>query len=77
LTKQLNSTKSAGRVSHSRFDNFEAKYHLDTLLKEKRDISKIVAEKKKASKGQDKCEEEVAKSKAIDIDIQEQKKITD
>jgi len=35
-------------------------------LKQKRDISKVVAEKKKASKGADKCEEEIAQSKALD-----------
>jgi len=43
---------------------------------QKNKISKIVAEKKKASKGQDKCEEEVAESKALDAKIDEQKKIT-
>lgn len=39
-------------------------------------MSKIVAQKKKDSKGQDKCEEEIAQSKAIDDKILEQKKIT-
>lgn len=43
---------------------------------QKNKISKIVAEKKKASKGQDKCEEEVAESKALDAKIDEQKKNT-
>lgn len=49
-----------------------AKYDLDQLLKAKRDISKVVAEKKKASKGADKCEEEIAQSKALDAQITEQ-----
>lgn len=43
---------------------------------QKNKISKIVAEKKKASKGQDKCEDEVAESKALDAKIDEQKKNT-
>jgi seryl-tRNA synthetase len=46
------------------------------LNKEKNAISKVVAQKKKDSKGQDKCEEEIAQSKAIDDKIAEQKKIT-
>lgn len=50
---------------------FSAKYTLDTLNMQKNKISKIVAEKKKASKGQDKCEEEVAESKALDAKIDE------
>jgi seryl-tRNA synthetase len=39
------------------------------LLKQKNDISKIVSQKKKDSKGADKCEEEIAKSKEIDESI--------
>jgi hypothetical protein len=39
------------------------------LLKQKNDISKVVAQKKKDSKGADKCEEEIAKSKEIDESI--------
>lgn len=50
---------------------------MDGLRKEKRDISKIVMEKKKASKGQDKCEEEVAKSKAMDGQIKDQEELTE
>jgi seryl-tRNA synthetase len=46
------------------------------LNKQKNDISKIVAQKKKDSKGQDKCEDEIAQSKAIDEKIAEQKKVT-
>jgi seryl-tRNA synthetase len=53
-----------------------AKYNLDCLNKEKNDISKIVKNKKTASKGQDKCEEEIAHSKSIDEKIAEQKRIT-
>lgn len=53
-----------------------AKYALDGLNMQKNKISKIVADKKKSSKGQDKCEEEVAESKALDAKIEEQKKIT-
>jgi seryl-tRNA synthetase len=53
-----------------------AKYALDGLNKQKNDVSKAVALKKKESKGQDKCEEEVARSKAIDGEIAEQKRIT-
>jgi hypothetical protein len=41
------------------------------LLKQKNEISKIVAQKKKDSKGQDKCEEEIAQSKSIDEKIAE------
>ena len=54
-----------------------AKYDRDTLLMEKRKISKVVADKKKASKGQDKCEEEVAISKGLDAKIEEQDQITE
>jgi seryl-tRNA synthetase len=53
-----------------------AKYTLDGLNKQKNEISKIVAQKKKDSKGQDKCEEEIAQSKSIDDKIAEQKKQT-
>ena len=49
------------------------KYNLDTLLKEKGLISKEVAARKKASKGQDKCEELIEKSKACDKTIAEAK----
>jgi seryl-tRNA synthetase len=65
------------KLSRLTLDFFSAKYTLDGLNKDKRDVSKIVMEKKKASKGQDKCEEEVAKSKAIDVQIAEQKKLTE
>jgi hypothetical protein len=41
------------------------------LNKEKNAISKVVAQKKKDSKGADKCEEEIAQSKAIDDKIAE------
>ena len=44
----------------------KAKFDLDNLNGQKNAISKVVAEKKKSSKGQDKCEEEIAQSKAID-----------
>lgn len=44
----------------------KAKHDRDGLNKAKNDISKIVAQKKKDSKGQDKCEEEVLQSKALD-----------
>jgi seryl-tRNA synthetase len=47
-------------------DSLSAKYDLDTLKHKKGLISKAVAEKKKASKGADKCEEEIAESKALD-----------
>lgn len=53
-----------------------AKYNLDTLNMQKNKISNVVKEKKKASKGQDKCEAEIAESKALDAKIEEQKKIT-
>jgi len=54
-----------------------AKYDLDGLKKAKNDISKVVADKKKASKGQDKCEEEVAQSKALDGQIEQMQKTRD
>ena len=53
-----------------------AKYALDGLNMQKNKISKIVADKKKSSKGQDKCEDEIAESKTLDAKIDEQKKIT-
>lgn len=43
-----------------------AKWEIESLKKQKNDISKVVAQKKKDSKGQDKCEEEIAQSKALD-----------
>jgi seryl-tRNA synthetase len=52
----------------------KAKFDLEGLNKEKNAISKIVATKKKESKGQDKCEEEIAQSKAIDEKIEASKK---
>jgi hypothetical protein len=48
---------------------FIAKYTLDGLKKQKNDISKVISQKKKDSKGADKCEEEIAKSKEIDESI--------
>lgn len=48
-----------------------AKYDLDSFRKSKNDISKIVAQKKKDSKGQDKCEEEIAQSKSLDDKMEE------
>jgi seryl-tRNA synthetase len=50
----------------------KAKYEFDGLRKQKNDISKVVAQKKKDSKGQDKCEEEVALSKELDGKVKEQ-----
>jgi seryl-tRNA synthetase len=44
---------------------------MESSKKQKNDISKIVAQKKKDSKGQDKCEEEIAQSKALDGKIEE------
>jgi len=51
-----------------------AKFTLDGLNAEKNAISKVVATKKKESKGQDKCVEEIAQSKAIDEKIEAAKK---
>ena len=48
-----------------------AKFEMESSKKQKNDISKIVAQKKKDSKGQDKCEEEIAQSKALDSKIEE------
>jgi seryl-tRNA synthetase len=48
-----------------------AKFEMESSKKQKNDISKIVAQKKKDSKGQDKCEEEIAQSKALDGKIEE------
>jgi seryl-tRNA synthetase len=48
-----------------------AKYALDGLNMQKNKISKIVADKKKSSKGQDKCEDEIAESKTLDAKIEE------
>ena len=48
-----------------------AKFEMESSKKQKNDISKIVAQKKKDSKGQDKCEEESAQSKALDGKIEE------
>jgi len=48
-----------------------AKHDLDGMNKEKNDISKVVKDKKKASKGQDKCEEEIAYSKSLDAKMAE------
>jgi seryl-tRNA synthetase len=44
---------------------------MESLKKQKNDISRTVAQKKKDSKGQDKCEEEIAQSKALDGKIEE------
>lgn len=68
-TKLSSWTLKFAKVTHlsQTYFQFAAKYTLDGLNKDKRDVSKLVMEKKKASKGQDKCEEEVAKSKAIDV----------
>ena len=44
---------------------------------EKNKISNVVKEKKKASKGADKCEEEIAISKGLDSEIAEQKRLTE
>jgi len=52
----------------------KAKFDLEGLNREKTAISKIVATKKKESKGQDKCEEESAQSKAIGENIEASKK---
>lgn len=49
-----------------------AKFDRDALNKEKNDISKIVAQRKKDSKGQDKCEAEIEQSKGLDAKIKEQ-----
>jgi len=49
----------------------KAKHDLDGMNKEKNDISKVVKDKKKASKGQDKCEEEIAYSKSLDAKMAE------
>jgi len=48
-----------------------AKHDFEGAKAEKNKISKVVAEKKKASKGKDPCEEEVAQSKALDAKIEE------
>jgi hypothetical protein len=54
-------TKLPEQVSHPHELHLRlAKYALDNLNKEKNAISKVVAQKKKDSKGQDKCEEEIA-----------------
>lgn len=73
-TRSSSWTQLRGQVSFC--FKFSAKYTLDGLNKQKNEISKIVAQKKKESKGQDKCEEEIAQSKSIDDKIAEQKKIT-
>jgi len=54
----------------------KAKYTMDSLNMEKNKISNEVKLKKKASKGQDPCEEEITRSKAIDDEIAAQKKST-
>jgi seryl-tRNA synthetase len=73
---ELDQVARAGKSSLQSHNFFSAKYALDNLNKDKNAISKVVAQKKKDSKGQDKCEEEIAQSKAIDDKIAEQKKIT-
>lgn len=49
---------------------------MEGLKRQKNDLSKIVAQRKKESKGQDKCEEEIKQSKSIDEDIATQTKVT-
>ena len=56
---ELDQVARAGKIS-SQSHPYLAKYALDNLNKEKNAISKVVAQKKKDSKGQDKCEEEIA-----------------
>jgi seryl-tRNA synthetase len=48
-----------------------AKHDFEGAKAEKNKISKVVAEKKKSSKGKDPCTEEVAQSKALDAKIEE------
>ena len=48
-----------------------AKYDFEQLRRQKNDISKLVAQKKKDSKGSEKCEEEIAQSKTLDDKMEE------
>eukprot|EP00357_Protocruzia_adherens_P006371 CAMPEP_0115005194 /NCGR_PEP_ID=MMETSP0216-20121206/19709_1 /TAXON_ID=223996 /ORGANISM="Protocruzia adherens, Strain Boccale" /LENGTH=491 /DNA_ID=CAMNT_0002371439 /DNA_START=78 /DNA_END=1553 /DNA_ORIENTATION=+ len=48
-----------------------ARYNLDTKKAEYNKTNKAIAEKKKASKGKDKCEEEVALAKQIDAEVKQ------
>jgi seryl-tRNA synthetase len=50
---------------------FLAKYDFEQLRRQKNDISKLVAQKKKDSKGADKCDEEIAQSKTLDEKMDE------
>eukprot|EP00744_Colponema_vietnamica_P002360 GILI01003718.1.p1 GENE.GILI01003718.1~~GILI01003718.1.p1 ORF type:complete len:468 (-),score=179.35 GILI01003718.1:720-2087(-) len=52
----------------------KTRFNFDNLAKEFNALNKVIAEKKKASKGQDPCEEEVAKSKDLSNQMEDIKK---
>lgn len=51
------------------------KYKLDSLRRDYNTTNDLIAKKKKESKGQDKCEEEIKKAKDIQIEITKQEKV--
>ena len=75
--KRFKDTKNVEDLIKLDQDWRKEKYKLDSLRREYNIINTAIADKKKASKGKDKCEEEIKKIKEIDKEIAAQTEISD